>query len=34
VVLAALFAVYDGLDAEVKAGLPLKRIWAAAAHEE
>ncbi len=29
-----LFATYDGLDADVKAELPLKRIWAAAAHEE
>ncbi|MBN2109365.1 MAG: restriction endonuclease [Deltaproteobacteria bacterium] len=29
-----LLAVYEGLDAEVKAELPLKRIWTAVAHEE
>ena len=32
--LEELFATYDDLDADVKAELPLKRIWTAAAHEE
>jgi restriction system protein len=32
--LAELFATYDDLDADVKAELPLKRIWSAAAQEE
>ena len=32
--LEALFAVYDELDEELKAELPLKRIWAVTAQEE
>ena len=32
--LAALFAHYDKLDPDLKAELPLKRIWTVAAQEE
>ncbi len=32
--LAALFAHYDQLDPDLKAELPLKRIWTVAAQEE
>jgi restriction system protein len=32
--LAALFENYDRLDEDLKAELPLKRIWTVAAQEE
>jgi restriction system protein len=32
--LEALFASYDRLDEDIKAELPLKRIWTVAAQEE
>lgn len=32
--LEALFAQYDHLDEDLKAELPLKRIWTVAAQEE
>jgi restriction system protein len=32
--LEALFATYDQLDADLKAEIPLKRIWTVAAQDE